>query len=128
MVSHPKPRAADRKLAEHERKESLYIWRHLQYVKVLKRSGGVCEIQKNCKGREPCDIHHVYGRGKDIHDWREQADVMLATCRQCHPQPIKHKPAGPKLAWVEEILERINGGAAKTVEAATAAADSSEIK
>ena len=109
MDSIPKPRAAARKLANHQRKTELSRWRRIQYKAVAARSGMTCEIQKNCKGRLIADIHHVYGRGKDKYDWREQANTMLATCRQCHPPPIKHKPAGPKLRWVEEILEKING-------------------
>jgi len=106
MTSHPKPRAAERKAANHERKQQLRIWRLLQYEIVYQRSKGVCEI---CGKRVVNDIHHVYGRGKDLNDYREQSNAMLATCRKCHPQPIKHKPAGPKLAWVEEILEKVNG-------------------
>jgi len=107
-TSYPKPRAADRKLANYSRKYKLRVWRRYQYGIVWERSGGICEIQRKCKGRQSCEFHHCYGRGKDMNDWREQADVMLATCRACHPPPIKHKPAGPKLAWVEEILEKIN--------------------
>ena len=108
MISHPKPLASARKLANHARKSQLQIWRHRQYEIVWRRSGGLCEIRRHCKGRMAVDIHHCYSRGRDMNDWREQADVMLATCRACHPQAIKHKPAGPKLAWVEDILERIN--------------------
>ena len=109
MIAAPKPRAADRKLANHARKQKLYDWRKITRGLVWQRSKGICEIRKNCEGRVMIESHHVYGHGKDINDWREQVDAQLATCRACHPQPIKHKPAGPKLAWVEEILERING-------------------
>ena len=109
MISHPKPRAADRKLANHALKEQLYDWRKHTRGLVWQRSGGICEIRKECKGMVMAESHHVYGHGRNIHDWREQVDAQLATCRACHPQAIKHKPAGPKLAWVEEILERING-------------------
>ena len=120
MTSRPKPRAAERKLANYERKHQLRLWRHTQYKIVWDRSGGICEI---CRKRVVNDIHHCYSRGKDMNDWREQANVMLATCRQCHPPAIKHKPAGPKLAWVEEILEEVN----QQHRAATAAAGGSEI-
>ena len=123
MISHPKPRAAERKLAEYRRKEQLKAWRVIVRSMIYQRAKGICEIQKLCKGNVMCEIHHVYGRGKNQHDWREQADVMLATCRKCHPQPIKHKPAGPKLAWVEEILEEVN----QQHRGATAAAGGSEI-
>ena len=108
MISRPKPLAAMRKLANWDRKSQLQIWRHRQYAIVWRRCIGLCEIRRDCKGRMANDIHHVYGRGRDMHDWREQANVMLATCRQCHPQAIKHKPAGPKLAWVEDILDKVN--------------------
>ena len=108
MTAAPKPRAYERELTNAARKRDLWAWRRIEYEKVYIRSGGICEIQKKCKGRAVDDIHHVYGRGKDMYDWREDHKSMLATCRQCHPPPIKHKPAGPKLAWVEEILERIN--------------------
>ena len=128
MIAAPKPRAADRKLAEYERKGELKDWREIVRAIVLRRSKGICEIRKDCKGRGVDDIHHVYGHGRDKDDWRERPSSMLATCRKCHPQAIRHKPAGPKLAWVEEILERINGGAAKTIEAATAAAGGSETE
>ena len=121
MTEYPKPRAAERKLANHERKANLLVWRRLQYEKVYARSKGLCEI---CGKKVVQHIHHCYSRGRDMHDWREQADVMLATCRQCHPQPIKHKPAGPKLAWVEEILQEVT----QQHRGATAAAGGSETK
>jgi len=108
MPSHPKPRPAERKLANHERKVLLWAWRSHTRKLVWQRSGGLCEIRKECKGRVMVESHHVYGHGKDMYDWREQADAQLATCRACHPPKIAHKPAGPKLRWVEEILERIN--------------------
>ena len=108
-IAHPKPRAAERKLANWRRKKKLDLWRVLVRGKVHRRAKGICEIQKKCKGSIMWEVHHVYGRGRDMYNWREQVDVMLATCRQCHPQPIKHKPAGPKLRWVEEILEKVNG-------------------
>ena len=106
MIAAPKPLAADRKLAEYERKIALKRHRHVQYgIAEIRAINGLCEI---CNKRLGRDCHHVYGRGRDEHDWREQANVMLIVCRECHPPPIKHKPAGPKLAWVEDILERIN--------------------
>ena len=121
MLSHPKPRAAERKLANYECKHQLRLWRRTQKRIVVLRACGICEI---CGKRVVNDIHHVYGRGRDMHDWREQANVMLATCRQCHPPAIKHRPAGPKLAYVEEILEEVN----QQHRAATAAAGGSEIE
>ena len=109
VTGYPKPLASARKLANYKRKEHLAHWRMMQYSKVYKRAKGLCEIRVTCEGRVMNDCHHVYGRGKDMYDWREQAEVMLATCRKCHTQPIKHRPAGPKLAWVEDILEKVNG-------------------
>ena len=108
MPSHPKPRAAERKLANIEQKAQWWKWRGHTKRLVWQRSGGMCEIRKKCKGMVMWESHHVYGHGRDINDWREQVDAQLATCRACHPQPIKHKPAGPKLRWVEEILEKVN--------------------
>ena len=115
MAIAPKPRAADRKLANHALKAQLKLWRATQYRKAIERDGGWCRI---CDKRNAADVHHVYVRGKDMFDWREDYTNLMCVCRKCHPQPIKHKPAGPKLAWVEDILEKINGGAAKTIEAA----------
>ena len=105
MISHPKPRAAERKLANYERKRALREYRHGQYLAAMQRDGGICVI---CRKRAAVDVHHVYGRGCDFGDWREQYTNMMSVCRRCHPQPIKHKPAGPKLAWIEEILEKVN--------------------
>ena len=108
MTAKPKPLASARKQAEHRRKQKLYDWRKFSKGLVWIRSKGICEIQKKCKGMVMAESHHVYGHGRDINDWREQVDAQLATCRKCHPPAIKHKPAGPKLAWVEEILEKVN--------------------
>ena len=104
--THPKPLASARKLANHELKVQLKLWRATQYQKAIDRDKGMCRI---CDKIVVQDVHHVYGRGKDMFDWREDYTNLMCVCRQCHPQAIKHKPAGPKLAWVEEILERING-------------------
>lgn len=109
MTAKPKPLASARGLANYKRKWKLKEWRKHTRKRVWQRSGGICEIQKNCKGMIMFESHHVYGHGKDIQDWREQVDTQLATCRKCHPPKIAHKPAGPKLAWVEKILEKVNG-------------------
>ena len=106
MPSYPKPLASARKLANHERKEQLRLWRATQYRKAIERDKGMCRI---CNKRVAVDVHHVYGRGRSTGDWREHHTSLMSVCRGCHPQPIKHKPAGPKLRWVEDILERING-------------------
>jgi hypothetical protein len=108
LLGVPKPLASARKQANHERVSILKGWRYVVRLIIYNRSKGICEIQRNCNGRAVVDIHHCYGHGRDKDDWRERPSSMLATCRQCHPRAIKHKPAGPKLAWVEEILERIN--------------------
>ena len=106
MISHPKPLAAERNLANHRRGTQLRLWRVSQYRKAINRDSGMCQI---CQKMVAQDVHHVYGRGKDMFDWREDYTNLMCVCRKCHPPAIKHKPAGPKLAWVEEILEKVNG-------------------
>jgi len=105
MTAKPKPLAAARKQANHARKEQLKQWRRFAYGKAINRDSGKCRI---CEKHVAQDVHHVYGRGKDMFDWREDYTNLLCVCRKCHPPAIKHKPAGPKLAWVEEILEKVN--------------------
>lgn len=63
---------------------------HRRKVKrvIFERSGGLCEI---CRWQMGTDYHHVYGRGKNNRDWREQSYASLLVCRTCHPHGYVHE-------------------------------------
>lgn len=54
------------------------------------------------------DVHHVYGRARRVGDPREKYYSLLCTCRECHPPPIRRRPAKENLAYVEQVLRQAN--------------------
>lgn len=104
-LSHPKPLAAERKLANYELKHQLRLWRHSQYKKAMERDKGMCRI---CEKHVAQDVHHIWGRGSDIYDWREDYTSLISVCRKCHPRPIHHRPPKKDMEWIEELQKKIN--------------------
>ena len=105
MAIAPKPRAADRKLANHALKAQLKLWRATQYRKAIDRDGGLCRI---CDKMVVQEIHHIWGRGSDMFDWREDYTSLISVCRKCHPRPIHHRPPKKDMEWIEELQKKIN--------------------
>lgn len=71
------------------------------------RSGGYCEV---CGWATATDYHHVYGRGKDKHDWRESPGAGLAVCRACHPVGYVHTRGSTGRDGIESKLEQALAG------------------
>lgn len=104
MIGIKKPSKKDR-LAKKSKKESALVrYRKEQCTLARERDEDLCVF---C-GKSFEDVHHVYGRARCAGDWRENFKNLMCVCRKHHPAPIFHKPAGPKLAYVEKKLEQIN--------------------
>ena len=105
MIGVKKPSKKDRLAVKSKRESALVRYRKEQYALAWERDKGLCVF---C-GKPAQDTHHVYGRARCPGDWRENFKNLMCVCRKHHPAPIFHKPAGPKLAYVERKLEKING-------------------
>jgi hypothetical protein len=107
----PKPQKGNRQTANKVRLTELKHYRHEQYRIIKNRDGGYCTI---CyfifgKKKKAHDVHHVYGRGRNQRDYREQYVVMLSTCRECHPPAIHAGPGTThSLGYVEAVLVKAN--------------------
>lgn len=93
-----------------DRKKRLREYRSHNAKVAIYRDNDQCVI---CYFREgvttpSTQVHHIYGRGRDRDDGREHYTNLMCVCNACHPQPIKHEPAGDNLAWVEKIADRMN--------------------
>lgn len=90
------------------RNSRLQRQRKQMYLIVAERSNSRCEI---CLWGVGNDMHHVYGRGKNEQDWREQETALLCVCRTCHPLPIQVPgfPATESEKKAEDALERLYG-------------------
>lgn len=106
----PKPSKKDRELAEQERKRKLKEYRKSQASLAVFRDDGMCAIChfRYHRDRRMDDVHHVFGRGRNIYDPREQFTSLLCVCRECHPQPIMYPGGNPILDWVEDVLRLAN--------------------
>lgn len=104
MIGVKKPSKKDRLAVKSKREVALVRYRKEQYALAQERDNDLCVF---C-GKPRDDVHHVYGHGKYAGDWREHYTSLMCVCRKHHPAPIFHKPAGPKLAYVERKLEKIN--------------------
>jgi len=100
----PKPLKDDRLEARDSRRDVLRDWRRKQYELAVARDRGACVF---C-GKAAQDVHHVYGRGKEIGDKREAYTSLMCVCRACHPGRIVGDKAGKNLEYVEEKLKEIN--------------------
>lgn len=96
------------KRAKTRSNSGLQTHRRRQHDIVFKRADYACEI---CKWSVGQDLHHVYGRGRNKNDWREQEDALLCTCRTCHPLPIQNPgfPSDRGGEKAEEALVRLFG-------------------
>lgn len=108
-MEHSKKMVLDaHKRGKTRRSSGLQEHRRRQHAVVFKRSQNRCEM---CLWGKGDDMHHVYGRGKNKDDWREQADALLCVCRQCHPLPIQTPgyPSDPGGKRAEKALVKIYG-------------------
>ena len=78
-------------------KGGLSVHRRKMKRVLFERSNGFCEI---CQWQVATDLHHVFGRGKNNRDWREQPDALLNVCRLCHRPGYVHDRTGES---VEEL-------------------------
>ena len=92
------------------RKDALREYRNKNAMLAIYRDNDKCVICWFRDGIETnsTQVHHVYGRGREYGDWREHYTNLMCVCNECHPQPIKHKPAGDNLKWVEDIAKKMN--------------------
>ena len=85
-------------------KYSLKKYRRQQYGLALKRDHGICQycyrLHNKCKQAE--EVHHVFGRGREAGDWREDYVSLLSTCRACHPSGTSRNHGDTKSEWVLE--------------------------
>lgn len=86
------------------------LHRRTQAARAVYRDGALCVFcyfrdQKKVKGQE---VHHVYGRGREVGDWQEDYHNLVSTCRRHHPPPIKTPGANPDLEYVEQIRKQAN--------------------
>lgn len=96
-----------RKEEKAEQKRQLDMYRGTQRMLCVDRDHASCVIcwfRDGVKTRYQ-DIHHIYGRGKKVGDWREHYTNLMCVCRKCHPLPAQDK--GSKQSWVIEIAEEM---------------------
>ena len=95
---------------EKQEKEALRNYRHVQSALAIERDDNVCVFcYFQGRGRVPrAELHHVYGRGKEPGDFRENYQNLLSTCKACHPPPIHQPGASKSLSWVEDIRKLAN--------------------
>lgn len=105
----PKPTKADRLSKRQKEKELLAEYRVKQRTLAIYRDGGYCVICWFKYNRRTVftQVHHTYGRGRTIDDYREHFEYLMCVCDNCHPQPIK-SVAGNNLEYVEQIRVQSN--------------------
>lgn len=110
MVGFPKPTKLERQEASQARRHKLSEYRRAQAAIAIDRDNNQCVFCWFLQGKitRRDDVHHVYGRGRDAGDWRENYQSLVCTCRRHHPQPIQTKGGPHDLDWVEVILRQAN--------------------
>jgi len=107
----PKPTKEERKDYAIKRSMDLAAHRKLVREVVLERDKHRCVIcfhKLHGLWTPSTEIHHVYGRGKEADDWREQAENLMTVCRVHHPPPIKDDKPKPSMQWIEDLRRKIN--------------------
>ena len=103
-MEYPKLLRSDRLEARDNRRERLRVYRREQYALAMDRDRGRCVF---C-GEPAVDVHHAYGRARDIGSPREHFTSLMCVCRKCHPGRIVGDKAGENLEYVEQKLKEIN--------------------
>lgn len=89
---------------------ALAMYRIEQAQHVVERDGGLCQL---CLLHHGEDVHHVFGRGREVSSWREHHTCLMLVCRDCHPSPLyAHDPARsvhPIAERMREVNEREAG-------------------
>lgn len=105
----PKPKKEDRKSKTSLRRENLMAFRSIQHTAVQVRDMGLCVICyfKHNRMTPASEVHHVFGRGLEASDWREDMTSQMCVCKACHPFGAARHAYG-KQEWVVDILRKAN--------------------
>lgn len=101
----PKPKPQSKKEEKAEKKALLDEYREIQKRLAVRRDDGYCVFCFFLLGvrEHAVDVHHVFGRGKDIEDIREDCTSLLCTCRHHHPGPILTEIPSPEQDYIVAV-------------------------
>lgn len=110
MPAAPKPTRTDRLAGKKNRRSRLVDYRRNQVALAILRDDSTCVFCWYLHGKRTArtQVHHVYGRGKDEGDWRENYTNLLCVCNDCHPLPIQTPGASANLGYVEDVRSLAN--------------------
>ena len=110
MPPAPKPTKTERTKNKKDRHSRLVEYRSNQVALAILRDNSTCALCFFLHGKRTprTQVHHVYSRGRDAGDWREDYTNLLCVCNECHPLPIQTPGANADLAYVEDVLRLAN--------------------